>query len=112
MQEQIPTINLADFLTGGVTAIDQQALAVACEDHGFFLLAGHGHDALVNEVFAQAQSFFGQPTAVKRSVYRNESNPLGYYDRELTKQRRDLKEVFDFKTGGHISKNHSSKACN
>ena len=57
MQEQIPTINLADFLTGGVTAIDQQALAVACEDHGFFLLAGHGHDALVNEVFAQAQSF-------------------------------------------------------
>ena len=35
MQEQIPTINLADFLTGGVTAIDQQALAVACEDHGF-----------------------------------------------------------------------------
>ena len=60
MQEQIPTINLADFLTGGVTAIDQQALAVACEDHGFFLLAGHGHDALVNEVFAQAQSFFGE----------------------------------------------------
>ena len=105
MQEQIPTINLTDFLVGGLVAIDQQALAVACEDHGFFLLEGHGCDALVAKVFAQAQSFFAQPAGVKRSVYRNESNPLGYYDRELTKQRRDLKEVFDFKTGGHISKN-------
>ena len=105
MQEQIPSINLADFLAGGVSAIDQRALARACEDHGFFLLVGHGRDELVAQVFAQAESFFAQPSAMKRSVYRNESNPLGYYDRELTKQRRDLKEVFDFKTGGHISKN-------
>ena len=105
MQEQIPSINLTDFLAGGVSAIDHLALARACEDHGFFLLEGHGCDELVAQVFAQARSFFAQPLAIKRSVYRNESNPLGYYDRELTKQRRDLKEVFDFKTGGHISKN-------
>ena len=84
--------------------INQQALAVACEDHGFFLLAGHGHDPLVNEVFAQAQSFFAQPTAVKRSVYRNESNPLGYYDRELTKQRRDLKKYSTLKPAGIFRK--------
>ena len=78
MQEQIPTINLTDFLVGGLAAIDQQALAVACEDHGFFLLEGHGCDALVAKVFAQAQSFFAQPAGIKRSVYRNEDNPLGY----------------------------------
>jgi isopenicillin N synthase-like dioxygenase len=42
---------------------------------------------------------------MKTAVYRDESNPLGYYDRELTKQKRDQKEVFDFKAGGHISKN-------
>ena len=47
MQEQIPSINLADFLAGGVSAIDQRALAQACEDHGFFLLVGHGRDELV-----------------------------------------------------------------
>ena len=41
----------------------------------------------------------------KAAVYRDAENPLGYYDRELTKQRRDQKEVFDFKAGGHISRN-------
>ncbi|NCF31957.1 MAG: hypothetical protein GWP50_00130 [Proteobacteria bacterium] len=105
MQHHVPTVNLADFLASGLSGIDQQALARACEDHGFFLLEGHGKEALVAQVFAQAQGFFAQPKAMKHSVYRNEENPLGYYDRELTKQRRDLKEVFDFKTGGHISKN-------
>ncbi len=105
MQHQVPTINLSDFLAGGLSAIDQRALAHACEDHGFFLLEGHGQAQLVNDVFAQAKAFFAQPREMKYSVYRNEENPLGYYDRELTKQRRDLKEVFDFKTGGHISKN-------
>ena len=29
-------------------------------------------------------------------MLRSEEIPLGYYDRELTKQKRDLKEVFDF----------------
>ena len=105
MEHQVPTVNLADFLSKGLSAIDQPALVRACEDHGFFLLAEHGQEQLVADVFAQAENFFAQPTLMKHSVYRNEENPLGYYDRELTKQRRDLKEVFDFKTGGHISKN-------
>ena len=39
------------------------------------------------------------------SVFRDATNPLGYFDRELTKQKRDLKEVFDFKAGGHLSRN-------
>ena len=105
MEHQVPTVNLADFLAKGLSAIDQPALVRACEDHGFFLLEEHGQEQLVADVFAQAENFFAQPTLMKHSVYRNEENPLGYYDRELTKQRRDLKEVFDFKTGGHISKN-------
>lgn len=36
------------------------------------------------------------PSAVKQSVRRDASNPLGYNDRELTKRSRDHKEVFDF----------------
>jgi isopenicillin N synthase-like dioxygenase len=32
----------------------------------------------------------------KRALARTRENPCGYYDRELTKNRRDLKEVFDF----------------
>ena len=40
--------------------------------------------------------FFNQPREEKLKIIRTETIPLGYYDRELTKQKRDLKEVFDF----------------
>ena len=105
----IPTINLARALDESLPADERQLmyaeLAAACEDHGFFLLSGHGEDALIAEVFAQAQAFFALPRADKLAVVRDAENPLGYYDRELTKQKRDLKEVFDFKAGGHLSRN-------
>ncbi len=32
----------------------------------------------------------------KREVQRTDKSPLGYYDRELTKRKRDLKAVFDY----------------
>ena len=103
--DNIPTISLREFLDGRLGSEDQHALARACEDHGFFLLRDHGAEDIVSEVFRQAQDFFAQPHAVKSELYRNESNPLGYYDRELTKHKRDQKEVYDFKAGGYISSN-------
>ena len=81
-----------------ISALDQ-----ACRDHGFFLLSNHGLDL---EVMWQAtEQFFALPRESKLKLLRTEKNPLGYYDRELTKQKRDLKEVFDFKAGGYKSKN-------
>ena len=71
MEHQVPTVNLADFLSKGLSAIDQPALVRACEDHGFFLLEEHGQEQLVADVFAQAENFFAQPTLMKHSVYRN-----------------------------------------
>lgn len=103
--QSIPVVDLQAFKQGGLAAIDQAALVEACEDHGFFLLANHGCDAEIAQVFAAAAKFFALPRAAKTAVYRDAENPLGYYDRELTKQRRDQKEVFDFKAGGHISRN-------
>lgn len=107
--QHIPTIDLNTYLRAGVESPGREALlsllAVACEDHGFFLLSGHGCDELIETMFAQSQAFFALPHASKMSVYRDVENPLGYYDRELTKQKRDLKEVFDFKAGGHQSSN-------
>jgi isopenicillin N synthase-like dioxygenase len=103
--ENIPTIDFAEYQRGGFHAIDQPALVEACEDHGFFLLTNHGLEDVVTNTFAASSEFFAMPREMKTAVYRDESNPLGYYDRELTKQKRDQKEVFDFKAGGHISKN-------
>ncbi|XOV83969.1 MAG: isopenicillin N synthase family dioxygenase [bacterium] len=105
----IPTFDLGRYLAGSMTQSERQvalaAVAKACEDHGFFLLTGHQCDALIEAVFAQSQEFFAQPKQARQAVYRDEQNPLGYYDRELTKQKRDQKEVFDFKAGGHQSSN-------
>lgn len=101
----IPTLDLARFRRGELNANDQAQLAAACEDHGFFLLTGHGLDHVIERMFAASMGFFAQPRPAKMAVVRDEENPLGYFDRELTKQKRDQKEVFDFKTGGHLSKN-------
>jgi len=87
----VPTI---DISSPGATALE--ALDAACRDHGFFLLTGHGQDALIEEMWSEARRFFAAPRAVKDSVRRTRDQALGYYDRELTKRLRDRKEVFDF----------------
>ena len=102
----IPNVNLGRFLRaemGAEERTEMLTLAAACEDHGFFLLHGHGCDDLIDAMFEQSHAFFALPRARKLSVARDAVNPLGYYDRELTKQKRDRKEVFDFKAGGHQS---------
>ena len=101
--EEVPTISLARHLAGTLSDAEYARLAEACEDHGFFILVEHGQDELIAEVFTQSAEFFAAPKKEKLKIFRDEINPLGYFDRELTKQKRDLKEVFDFKAGGYIS---------
>lgn len=88
----VPTIDLAQ----AEDTQTLQALDAACRDHGFFLLKGHGIEDEIQQMWAQSEAFFGQSREVKLAVGRSATQPLGYYDRELTKQQRDLKEVFDF----------------
>jgi isopenicillin N synthase-like dioxygenase len=88
---EIPSVDISR-----PSATSKQALDAACRDHGFFLLAGHGLDDLVERTWSQTRRFFDSNAEVKNEVSRSEENPLGYYDRELTKRRRDNKEVFDF----------------
>lgn len=79
--------------------LDQQSLLEvdrACVDHGFFTLVGHGLNDLIDQVDEQARRFFSAPRSLKTSVLRPEDSHLGYFDRELTKHRRDQKEVFDY----------------
>ena len=89
----IPTINLEEAESPGS---DLSGLDAACREQGFFLLSHHGLEAAIEAMWAESRAFFAEPNDVKRAVGRSEQIPLGYYDRELTKRRRDQKEVFDF----------------
>ncbi len=73
-----------------------EPLDKACRDHGFFLLKNHGMDHAIAGMWRAGEQFFSQPPEKKREILRTEDIPLGYYDRELTKRKRDLKEVFDY----------------
>ena len=87
----VPVIDVSRSLDGQLEALD-----TACRDHGFFLLSGHGLDDVVDATWAAARAFFEGERDVKLEVQRDGDNPLGWYDRELTKRKRDHKEVFDF----------------
>jgi len=89
----VPTI---DLLLAEQDASERLRLDAACRDHGFFLLANHGMQPQIDAMWKASARFFAQSSDQKRMVLRTENQPLGYYDRELTKRMRDQKEVFDF----------------
>jgi isopenicillin N synthase-like dioxygenase len=91
LDELVPTINISDPTDDELLELDR-----ACRDHGFFLLTGHGLDELIDQTWAQAREFFTADRALRVAVERDDQNPLGWFDRELTKRKRDSKEVFDF----------------
>lgn len=87
----IPVIDLR-----GPHAEVVREVADACAAWGFFQVTGHGLDAQLSErATAEMRAFFDAPKADKRSLARSRDNPFGYYDRELTKNARDKKELFD-----------------
>lgn len=74
-----------------------EELAAACTDWGVFHVANHGVDAqLITSLQAASRDFFSLPLGIKQIVSRTMDNPFGYYDRELTKNLRDRKEIFDY----------------
>jgi isopenicillin N synthase-like dioxygenase len=89
--ELVPTIDIGRPAEGELEAVD-----AACSDHGFFLLEGHGLDDLIERTWQETRRLFAAPAEVKAGLRRSEDQPLGYYDRELTKRKRDCKEVFDY----------------
>ena len=89
--DRVPVIDLRDD-----PALVVGQVGAACRDWGFFQIVGHGVSAeAIGEVQATARRFFAQPREEKRRQLRSRDNPWGYYDRELTKERRDRKEIFD-----------------
>lgn len=63
-----------------------------------------GHDiprALLADVERQLGEFFHQPAAVKNSIRRTARNSWGFYDAEITKNRKDWKEILDIGATAH-----------
>ena len=87
----VPTIDIERPSEGDLRAVD-----LACRDHGFFLLEGHGLDDLIERTWTETHRFFDAPRRLREDIRRTEDQPLGWYDRELTKRFRDCKEVFDY----------------
>lgn len=72
-------------------------LEQACRDWGFFQIINHGiPHAAIAAVVEQSRTFFAQPLADKQKISRSRQNPWGFYDRELTKNVVDLKQIYDF----------------
>ena len=90
----MPAVPVVDISQPSTTA--RAELDAACRDHGFFLLVGHGLDSVIAETWAETERFFDAPREIRTAIRRDEQNPLGWFDRELTKRVRDHKEVFDF----------------
>ncbi len=89
----VPVIDLAS--TNQDALIDQ--IASACSQYGFFQVIGHGIPAeLIREYREQFRLYFQLPEETKLAWKRNESNSRGFFDDELTKQRRDWKQCLDF----------------
>ena len=87
----VPTVDISN-----PSATSMKALDTACRDHGFFLLGGHGLDDLIARTWDETARVFDCDRSIKNEIVRDLDNPMGYFDRELTKRRRDNKEVFDF----------------
>jgi isopenicillin N synthase-like dioxygenase len=91
--DQVPVLDIQCL------ADDPAALAAldrACADWGFFQVTGHGiAPELMDATLARMREFFALPAHEKRVVERTATNAWGFFDRELTKNTRDWKEIFD-----------------
>ncbi|GAB9475604.1 2og-fe alamin adenosyltransferase [Globisporangium polare] len=73
------------------------ALRAAASEWGFFYIANHGVTPEQLKTFQRSmRAFFALPKEIKARVRRNAENARGYFDDELTKNKTDWKEGFDF----------------
>ena len=74
-----------------------QQIASACSEFGSFQVVSHGiAPELIQAFNVQCKRYFNLPHETKLQWKRNEGNARGFFDDELTKQRRDWKEALDF----------------
>ena len=91
MTGSVPVLHLAEIEDPRSEALDR-----ACREWGFFQVTGHGISRHHLDALQTAMtSFFQLDARHKQGIRRSATNPWGYYDQELTKNRRDWKEILD-----------------
>ena len=114
MSAPVSTIDIAPFAAGQTAdrAKVIEAVRIACEEIGFFVITGHGVDeAVVSRVYDASRAFFDLPTQEKDKI--GETGPVlgGLMHFGLAKEALaatlggqpvpDLKEALDFGPGFH-----------
>jgi isopenicillin N synthase-like dioxygenase len=94
----VPVIHIEPLGSGSAQRQNTVAqIAAACRTGGFFQITGHGiPEELIARVWRETKGFFALSAPAKHAVERTKDNARGWYNRELTKTTRDMKEVFDF----------------
>lgn len=99
MTDQPEIVDIRGLCDGDPGAITRVARAIAepCAEWGVFHVVGHGIPPDELARFADAmRELFELPAETKQALRRTRDNAWGWYDAELTKNRRDWKEVFDY----------------
>ena len=92
-ENNIPVIDIGRLLDPATLA----ALDTACRDWGFFQVVNHGiAQETIDRLMHESRAFFALPLEQKRTISRTAENSWGFYDRELTKNTRDWKQIYDY----------------
>jgi isopenicillin N synthase-like dioxygenase len=97
--DQPQIVDIRGLDRGDASALGRVARAIAepCTEWGVFHVVGHGIPPTELARFAAAmRQLFDLPSEHKEALRRTRENAWGYYDAELTKNRRDWKDVFDY----------------
>jgi isopenicillin N synthase-like dioxygenase len=98
----VPIIDLAKVYDDS-TSEDEivKMIGNACSEFGFFHVVNHGISVQTIQQYSdQCRRYFALPREVKQQWKRGDGNSRGYFDDELTKQKRDWKEALDFGVPG------------
>jgi isopenicillin N synthase-like dioxygenase len=94
----ISVIDIAPLLNNS-TELEKSAvrnlIGAACRTWGMFYITNHGLETISKDFEREMKIFFQSSKAVKNSIRRQVDNSRGFADDELTKQKTDLKEIFD-----------------
>eukprot|EP01061_Rhynchopus_euleeides_P015996 TRINITY_DN27148_c0_g3_i1.p1 TRINITY_DN27148_c0_g3~~TRINITY_DN27148_c0_g3_i1.p1 ORF type:complete len:252 (+),score=28.39 TRINITY_DN27148_c0_g3_i1:54-809(+) len=112
----VPMVDISELIhaphpTAGMQCV--RDISAACREWGFFQVVGHGvEQSLLDEAVRVSHDFFSLPKAEKGTVKRKKDNSKGWFDDELTKQKVDWKEGFDYGTqDGQTKKEPHTVVC-
>ena len=96
--KSVPVIDI-EPLSGGHTQRQKVVAEIreACCEWGIFHIVRHGISMdLLSRVWRETKEFFALPADAKQAIVRTKDNARGWFNREFTKNARDMKELFDF----------------